>query len=268
MARAFWRGAISFGMVAIPVRMSLATERKTASFHLLHKKCLNRAKQVLYCPQEKEYFTIKDTVRGFEYTKDQYVALDDKDFEKIPLKTSHTIDITSFVEAKEIDPLLFSDSHYLEPDNLGEKPFVLLRETLVKTGRVGIAKVAFQRREHLVCVRPQGDILVLGTMHYQNEVLPPPEIPAAKYTQQELDMAVALVKAMAKPFKPEEYRDEYQDALDKLIQAKLKGEKLVSVKAPKVEVGDIMTALRESIAAARKEPAAVKRQRKESVAAK
>ena len=119
MARAFWKGVISFGMVAIPVRMSLATERKTPGFHLLHKKCLNRAKQVLYCPQEQEYFNIKDTVRGFEYAKDQYVVLDDKDLDKVPVKTSHSINILAFVEEKEIDRLYYSDAHYLEPDELG-----------------------------------------------------------------------------------------------------------------------------------------------------
>jgi DNA end-binding protein Ku len=254
MARAFWKGVISFGMVAIPVRMSLATERKTPGFHLLHKKCLNRAKQVLYCPHDKEYFTIKETVRGFEYSKEQFVVLDEKDFDKVPIKTSHTIDIQSFVEAKEIDPLLYADSHYLEPDELGAKPFSLLRETLIKTGRVGIAKVSFQRREHLTCLRPEGNIILLSTLHYKDEVLQPPEPQKASYTQQELEMAMALVKVMAKPFKPEDYHDDYEQALDKLIQAKLKGEKMVTPKPPKVEAGDIMVALRASINAAKKEP--------------
>ncbi|HXY74560.1 MAG TPA: Ku protein [Dehalococcoidales bacterium] len=254
MARAFWKGVISFGMVAIPVRMSLATSRKSINFHLLHKKCHNRAKQVLYCPEDNEYFSIKETVRGYEYSKDQFIILDDKDFEKVPISTSHSINIHSFVDAKEIDPLLYGDSHYLEPDELGAKPFALLKETLIKTGRVGIAKVSFQRREHLVCLRPEGDIILLSTLHYNNEVLPPPEPAKASYTQQELEMAMALVKVMVKPFKPEEYHDDYEQALDKVIQAKLKGEKIVAPKPLKVETGDIMAALRASINAAKKEP--------------
>jgi DNA end-binding protein Ku len=258
MARAFWKGVISFGMVAIPVRMSLATEKKTPGFHLLHKKCLTRPRQVLYCAADDEYFSIKETVRGFEYTKDQFVVLTESDFEKVPVKTSHSINIISFVEEKGIPHLYFSDSHYLEPEELGAKPFRLLRETLMKTQRLGIAKVSFQRREHLACLRPLDSILLLQTMHFQDEILPEPLAPEAEFTAQELEMATALVKVMAKPFKPEEYKDEYQQALQKVIEAKVRGEKLVSPKAPKVEVGDIMAALRASITAAKKEPAGVK----------
>jgi DNA end-binding protein Ku len=254
MARAFWKGVISFGMVAIPVRMSLATARKSISFHMLHKKCHNRAKQVLYCPQDDEYFSIKDTVRGYEYAKDQFIILDNKDFEKVPVSTSHAINIHSFVEAQEIDPLLYADSHYLEPDEHGAKPFALLRETLIKTGRVGIAKVSFQRREHLTCLRPEGDIILLSTLHYKDDLISPPQPEKATYTPQELDMAMALVKVMARPFNPEEHHDDYQHALEKLIQAKLKGEKIVAPKPPKAEAGDIMDMLRASINAAKKEP--------------
>jgi len=258
MARAFWKGVISFGMVAIPVRMSLATEKKTPSFHLLHKKCLTRPKQVLYCAADDEYFSIKETVRGYEYTKDQFVVLTENDFEKVPVRTSHAIDILTFVEEKEIPHLYFSDSHYLEPEELGAKPFRLLRETLLKTQRLGIAKVSFQRREHLACLRPLDGTMLLQTMHFADEILPAPVVPEATFTQKELDMATALVKVMAKPFKPEDYADEYQKGLEKVIEAKLKGQKITAPKAPKVEVGDIMAALRASISAASKEPAGVR----------
>jgi len=258
MARAFWKGVISFGMVAIPVRMSLATEKKTPGFHLLHKKCLTRPKQVLYCAADDEYFSIKETVRGYEYTKDQFVVLTENDFEKVPVRTSHAIDILTFVEEKEIPHLYFSDSHYLEPEELGAKPFRLLRETLLKTQRLGIAKVSFQRREHLACLRPLDGTMLLQTMHFADEILPAPVVPEASFTEKELDMATALVKVMAKPFKPEEYADEYQKGLEKVIEAKLKGQKITAPKAPKVEVGDIMAALRASISAASKEPAGVR----------
>jgi DNA end-binding protein Ku len=253
MARAFWKGVISFGMVAIPVRMSLATERKTPSFHLLHKKCLTRPRQVLFCEQDDEYFSIKQTVRGFEYAKDQFVVLSDADFEKVPVKTSHAINIQAFVEEKEIDPLYYTDSHYLEPEEPGAKPFRLLHETLGKAKRVDIAKVSFQKREHLCCLRPFDGILLLQTMHFQDEILPRPTMPEASFTAQEAEMAAALVKVMSKPFKPEEYKDDYQAALQKVIEAKIKGEKTVAPRAPKAEVGDIMAALRASIAAAHKD---------------
>ena len=153
MPRAFWKGVISFGLVAIPVKMYIGTESKTLSFHLLHKKCLTRPKQVLHCETDDEYFSIKDTVRGYEINKEQYVVIEDDDFEKVPIKTSHSIDILGFIEAKEIDPIYYSGIHYLEPEELGVKSFQLLKEALIKTGRLGIGKVTFQHKEHLGCLR-------------------------------------------------------------------------------------------------------------------
>lgn len=259
MARAFWNGVISFGMVAIPVRLSLATRSKTPNFHLLHKKCLTRPKQMLYCQKDDEYFSIKDTLRGYEFAKDQYVVLDEKDFEKVPVKTVHSINILNFVEESEIPAVYFSDSHYLEPEELGAKSFSLLREVLIKSNRVGIAKVSFQKREHLSCLRPFDSIILLQTLHFYDEIVEQPSTPEAKFTAQELEMANSLIKVMAKPFSPQEYKDEFQEGLEKVIQAKMKGEKIIAPKAPRVEVtGDIMAALRASIAAAKKEPAGVK----------
>ena len=257
MARAFWKGVISFGLVAIPVRMFVAAETHPLNFHLLHKKCLTRPKQVLRCETDDEYFSIKDTVRGYEIAKDRYVVLDDADFEKVPVKTSHSVDIVGFVQAKEIDPLYFSASHYLVPEDLGVKPFRLLCEALEKTGRVGIAKVSFQRREHLCCMRPLDNILILQTMHYENEILSRKELapPKSEVTKPELDMAVNLINAMAQTFEPKDYKDEYQEALRKVIAAKVAGKKITAPAAPKAEIGDLMASLRASIAATKKEPA-------------
>ncbi len=254
MARAFWKGVISFGLVAIPVKMHVGIESKTLSFHLLHKKCLTRPKQVLHCEADNEYFSIKETVRGYEVAKEQYIVLSDGDFDKVPIKTSHAIEILGFVEAKEIDPIYYYGVHYIEPEELGAKPFRLLREALVKTQRVGIAKVAFQRREHLGCLRPFEDIIVLHTMHYRDEILPRNEItsPTTRINEAELDMAISLVRSMAKSFKPEDYKDEYHEALRKLVEAKLKGRKIVAPVVPKVEIEDLMAALRASIEAAKK----------------
>src|SRR4030042_5122124 len=119
MARAFWKGVISFGRVAMPVKMYVGTQGKSLSFRLLHKKCLTRPKQVLHCETDNEYFGIKDTVRGYEVAKDEYVVLKDSDFEKVPIKTAHVIDITGFVQADEIDPSYYSAIHYIEPEELG-----------------------------------------------------------------------------------------------------------------------------------------------------
>jgi DNA end-binding protein Ku len=257
MPKAFWKGVISFGLVAIPVKMYVGTESKPLSFHLLHKKCLTRPKQVLHCETDNEYFSSKDTVSGYEVTKDQFVVLEDSDFEKVPIRTSHSIDIHGFVEAGEIDPIYYYGCHFIEPEELGAKPFQLLREALLKTGRVGIAKVSFQRREHLGLLRPFENVLVLHTIHYQSEIMPREELtfPASKVSKAELDMAISLIKTMAKTFNPKEYRDEYQEALKKVVDAKLAGKKIVAPATPRVEVGDLMAALRASIQESKKEPA-------------
>lgn len=255
MGRAFWKGVISFGMVVIPVRMYTATEGKTPLLHFLHKKCRTPPRQVLHCEQDNEYFSVKDTVKGYEYTKGQYVVLEETDLDKVPIKTAHTIDIQAFAKVEEIDPIYYYGLHYLEPEPLGAKPYSLLREVLFKSRQVGIAKVAFQRREHLCCLRPLGDILVLHTMHYSDEVLPREHLAPTKgkVPEQELEMAFALVKAMTRPFKPEEYHDEYAAALEKVIQSKLHGESLKPVKVRKTETRDLMSSLKASIEAALKE---------------
>ena len=197
MPRTFWKGVISFGLVAIPVKMSTATESKTPSFHFLHKKCLTRPKQVLYCAEDNEYFSTKETVRGYEYSKGQYVVLEEDDFNKVPVRTTHSIEISGFVNAEEIDAIYISGSHYLEPEELGQKPFFLLKKTLEKTGLVGIAKVAFQRKEHLCCLRPHDKIMVLHTLHYQQDILPVegPGLPESKLSKEELEMASKLVES-------------------------------------------------------------------------
>jgi DNA end-binding protein Ku len=257
MQRAFWKGVISFGLVAIPVKMYVGTETKSISFHLLHKKCLTRPKQVLHCEADNEYFSIKDTVRGYEVAKDQYVVLSEADFENVPIKTSHSIDILGFIETKELDPVYYSDIHYLEPEELGAKPFQLFREAMEKTGRMGIGKVTFQRREHLCCLRPLGDTIVLHSLHYATEIISHKDIslPKSKLSAAELEMAVSLIKAMAKPFVPGDYKDEYRAALMQVVEAKTKGRKIIAPPAPKAEIGDLMEALRASVQAAKKEPA-------------
>ena len=254
MSRPFWKGVISFGMVVIPVKMSIAVESKTPTFHYLHKKCLTRPRQVLYCEEDGEYFNIKETVRGYEYSKDQYVVFDDDELDNVPVKTAHSIDITSFVKDKEIDTIYYSDSHYLEPEELGLKPFFLLKTVMEKTGLVGIAKVAFQRREHLCCLRPYDQILALHTLHFKQDIIPPPELaqPKKQLSASELEMASKLVEAMTTDFKAYEYRDEYTLALKKMVEAKLKGVEIKAPEIPKIDVEDLMTALRKSVAAASK----------------
>jgi DNA end-binding protein Ku len=257
MAKAFWKGVISFGMVVIPVKMYTATEPRSLNLHLLHKKCLTRPRQVLHCEQDAEYFSAKETVRGYEYAKNQYLVLDEKDLQKVPVKTAHAISIQGFVAAQAVDPIYYQNSHYLEPEELGVKPFGLLKAALAQTGRIGIAKVTFQKREHLCVLRPLEETLVLHSLYYPDEIIERPQIavPESQATAGELEMAISLVKAMSAEFKPEDYTDEYQAALKTVIEAKLKGVEIKPPAEPQVVVPDLMAALKASIEAARKKSA-------------
>ena len=251
MPKAFWKGAISFGLVVIPVSMSVAIREHPMRFSYLHKRDLVKPNQVLHCPDDGEYFSIKDTVRGYEYSKGQYIVITDKDFEAVPLRTTRTIDIQAFVDTGDIDPIYFFDSHFLEPQQLGEKPFRLLRQAMLEVGKVAVAKVAFARKEHLACLRPFQDTMVLHTMHYPDEITAPPELVESKSvpSKAELNMAASLIKSMEEQFKPEQYHDDYRQALEKIIAAKLKGKKIEPPKtAPENETADLMAALEASLA--------------------
>ncbi len=229
-------------------------ESKIPVFPVPPKKDLVRPKQVLYCPGDDEYISRSDTVRGYEYAKDQYVVFSDEDFEKVPVRTSHAIEIHSFVKLEDIDLIYYEGSHYLEPEELGAKPFALLRTVLERSGRVAIAKVAFQRREHLCCLRPLDDSLILHTLNYRENILPKPDVtlPKQNITDAELDMAEKLVEAMSSDFQPEQYHDEYSIALRKMVEAKLQGVELEAPEEEKIEIEDLMEALRASVAAAGK----------------
>ncbi|MBI2934159.1 MAG: Ku protein [Chloroflexi bacterium] len=259
MARAFWKGAISFGMVAIPVKMYVATRSRTPAFHFLHKKCLTPPEQLLHCPVDQEYFKSRDAVRGFEFTRGQYIVMEDSDLNKLRLKSLRAIQILNFVDAEEIDHIFYRGSHYLEPEQLGVKPFILLREALLETRRAGIAKVTFQRKEHLCALRPMKDTLVLHTLHYADEVMPAAEIapPAQEVKTEELEMAVTLVNAMTRPFNPKDYKDNYGMALRELVRARVEGKEIKPLKEPEIEVPDLMAALRSSIEATARERAPV-----------
>jgi DNA end-binding protein Ku len=259
MARAIWKGAISFGMVVIPVKMYTATQSKDLSFNLLHKKCLRKGRQVRYCPTCEEYFGLSETVKGYEFAKGRYVTIEENDLQRVPVKTVHTIAISGFADAQEIDPVYYHNSYYLEPEELGAKPFFLFKEALTKMHRIAIAKVTFQGKEHLCCLRPLTKTIILHTMYYHDEIHPTNELTLpqeqAKFTSEELSMATTLIDAMAKEFKPEEYKDEYRLALGEIIQAKIRGEEITAPVVAPGKVTDLMSALRASIKAAKKSAA-------------
>ena len=260
MPRSIWRGASSFGMVSIPIRLYTATETKDVSFNLLHKKCHTRIKQQRFCPFDEETIEWGDVERGYEYTKDQYVVLEDTDFEKVPVNTTRTIEITNFVGLAEVDPQYYERSYYLEPEEVGKKPYALLMHTLETTERVALAKVSIRQKEQLCLLRPRDAVLVMQTMYYPDEIKGTEELALpeedADLADRELQMAQSLVDMLTTEFDPTLYKDEYRGALLGLIEQKAAGAVIAQPPPAQGNVVDLMTALRDSIDKAKKERSA------------
>lgn len=255
MARALWSGSVSFGMVSIPVKLYGATENKDISFHLVHATCGTRLKQVRWCPTDEVEVPWSETVRGYEYAKDQHVTLTEEDFERLPLASKLTIDLSAFVKAEEIDPVFFERSYYLAPGERAEKAYALLLQALEKKQLTALATITIRKKEQLCALRPLDGGLMLETLYYPDEIRERPEIDLerTKLSERELEMAFALIELLRKPFDPGEYRDHYREALGELIEAKLEGRR-VSKTAPTrdTKVIDLVDALRRSVEAARK----------------
>ena len=258
--RSIWKGAVSFGMVAIPIKLYPATESKDFSFVTLHESCHTRLRQKRYCPFHETEVEYADVVRGYEYSKDQYVIMAESDFENLQVPSSHTIDITQFVDLGDIDPINFDRSYMLEPEGVGTKPFYLLKQALENSKRVALAKVSIRQKEHLCCLRPFGSGIARHTMHYPDEIsgtfdLELPEEQTA-ITEQEMAMATSLIDQLTGSYDPSQSRDEYREALERTIAAKLNSEQVVAAApvAGPANVTDLMEALRASIAAVSNKP--------------
>ena len=260
MARSMWRGAIQFGLVTIPVRLYLATESRGISFNMLHESCLNRIQMKTYCPHHDEVISRGDTVKGYEYAKDQYVVITDDDLASVPLKTVRSIEIDKFVPAIPVadEPARYvKQAYYVEPEAIGKKAYALLREVLAEKGLAAICKVVIKDREALAALNPQGSVMVLETLHWPDEIrateeldLPDEEI---EVKPAERAMAAQLIAAMIGSFDPAEYRDEYRAALEEVIEAKVQGREIVEPEAPAVggQLVDLMAMLEASVSAAR-----------------
>jgi DNA end-binding protein Ku len=256
MPRPIWKGAITFGMISIPVKLFGATESKDIAFNTLHKTCKSRLKQKRWCPVDDREVFQDELVKGFEYAKDQYVEITDEDLESLPLPSKHTIELTSFVKQAEIDPVYFERTYYLEPDQIGAKPYALLLKALKEKQVSAVAKIALRNRESLCVLRPSdNDLLMLETLYYADEIrtadlAPTPDV---QVSQPELAMALTLVEMLQEPFEPGKYRDEYRVALLDLIEAKRSGQALVATReAPPPRTVDLMAALKASLEAARR----------------
>jgi DNA end-binding protein Ku len=241
-------------MVSIPVKLYTATDNKDISFNQLHKTCGTRIKQQRFCPTDEEVVTLDEIDRGYEYAKDQYVVLNEEDFEKIPLPSKHTIELAAFVKDQEIDPVYYEKSYYLEPDETGIKPFALLMKALKKKNLTAVAKLAIRNKERLCALRPYDGTLMLETLYYPDEVRVQKgaDAPDVKVTEKELDMAFSLIDLMTDDFSPGDFKDNYREALMEVIQAKLEGQEIVEAPAAAPgKVVDLMTALKASVEAAK-----------------
>jgi DNA end-binding protein Ku len=259
MPRSIWRGVLSFGMVAIPIRMYLATESSSkVSFNLLCPEHQTRIKNKRWCPEGEHEVAWGDVIRGYEYEKGSYAVLDDEDLEKLPLKSSKAIDIAGFIEDEELPgPIYYQSAYYLEPEKAAAKPYALLQKTLEKTGRIAIAKFALRDRERLVSVRPLDGVLLLNTLHWPDEIRDTEDLDLPEdvsVSTKEVQMAQTLVDAMAMKFEPDEFKDEYKEALDEIVKAKVEGKEVIEAAEPEAEttVVDLMAALTASVERAKK----------------
>jgi DNA end-binding protein Ku len=253
-----WRGAIQFGLVTVPVKLYLATEaRGGLSFNLLHKPDLERINMKVHCPIHGE-IPRSETVRGYEYAKGQYVVIEESDFDAVPLKTVRAIEIEQFVEASRDSATTFvKQAYYLEPDPVGRKAFYLLKEVLADEGLSAICKIVLKDREALAALNPYSNTMLLSTLYWPDEIRSTAELDLSdedfKFKPSEKAMAKQLVAAMRGEFDPENYKDEYREALTAVIEAKVDGQ---PVSVPKAEakptkIADLMSVLEASVAAAR-----------------
>ncbi len=257
MPRSMWKGAISFGLVTIPVAVYPATEEKTLKFNQLHDEDMGRIRYKRMCEKDGEIVDFDHIVKGYEYDKDRYVVLTDEDFDKVPVESSRAIDIQQFVDLEEIDPMMYKKSYYLIPEETGAKAYALLREAMKQDERVGIAKVSFRDKEHLAALRFKEDAFVLETMFWPDEIRQA-EFDGVNVDQkvrgQELEMARQLIDSLTAERSPQEFTDEYREGLLRIVEAKINGEEIEVVEPePTARVVDLMEALKASVAATKKQ---------------
>jgi DNA end-binding protein Ku len=258
MARAIWSGSISFGLVNIPVKLYSAVKDTNIHFHMLHEKDGVRVRQQLVCPLDDEQVDRDEVVKGFEISPEQYVTVTSDELADLAPKASRTIDILDFVSVSEIDPVYYQHPYYLIPDEQAAKAYGLLVIAMKDAGRVGISKFVMRDKEYLAALRVKGDVIVLETMHFADEVVGTAELEGEvpefqKHAERELKIAGQLIDMLAATFDPDQYRNDYNDSVMDLIKTKAEGKEYVMPPPVKEEgkVIDIMSALEKSLARAR-----------------
>jgi DNA end-binding protein Ku len=252
-----WKGAISFGLVSIPVKVFSATEERGVALRQVHAADGGRIRYRRICEIDGDEVPYSDIAKGYELGGGELVVLDDADLEALPLASTKAVEVLQFVSSEQCDPVSIAKSYYLQADQHGAKPYVLLRDALAKSGKLAIVKVALRSRESLAMIRPHGDVLLLQMMLWPEEIRDPSSLaPGTDVTvrQQEVDMAQSYIETMTSEFDPEQYTDEYAAALRAVVDAKVAGREVVTpgeAAVPAGEVVDLMEALRKSVAAAK-----------------
>lgn len=256
--KALWKGAITFGLISIPVRLYSAVSEKRPKFHLLHSEDRGRIRYQRICSKCGKEVSWDDLVKGYEVSKDHYVDFSEDELESLGVDSVSAIDVVSFVPLTSIDPVYFNKTYYVAPEPSGLKAYKLLAEALGAEGQVGVAKVAFREKEHLATIRLKDDVFVLETMHWPDEIRAPEfeELDkTVKVRDAELKMARQLVQQLSDEFRPEEFEDDYRKAVEALIEKKVEGEEITVAPPPSEEpakVVDLMEALRASVDEAKK----------------
>lgn len=253
MPRPIWRGVVSFGMVSIPVSLYPAVSEQDLRFHQIHRKCGSRVKYQKWCPVDKEVLEEEDIARAFEVSKGRYVVMEEEDFENLPVPTKHTLTVSAFVEASQIDPVYFDRAFYLEPEETGKKPYALFQKALETKGMAALGKVALRQKESLALLRTSDGRIVMETLHFPDEIRKLEHSGSnTEVDDKELKMALSLVDLLTEDFHPEEYKDEMREALLERIEAKSQGEEIrEQPQAEPAEVIDLMEALRKSVETAK-----------------
>src|SRR5436189_1494446 len=251
--RAIWKGSISFGLVYIPISVYPATREEKLSFRQLRATDLSPIRYKKVADVDQKEVTADQIVKGFEYERGRYIVLKEEDFAKVRIESTHSIDITDFVDLGQVDPKFFYKPYFLEAQKGGEKAYALLHKALAGTGKIGIAKVVISNREYLASVKPDGLFLVLDLMHFSSEILAPEELKngsTTAITDKELKMAQSLVESMSVDWEPDKYRDEYRTAVMEIIEEKAQHKEVAKKPAPVIRatnVVDLVKVLQESL---------------------
>lgn len=250
--RPLWSGAVTFGLINIPIRLYSATFDRGINFDMLHKKDLSPIRFARICKAEEKEVPYEEIVKGYQVEKGQYVVITDEDFVKASPKKSKTLEILTFVKEDEVDPLYFEKPYFLEPDKGAAKTYLLLNEALKKSKKVGVVSYVLHSKAHLGLIKPQGRGIILHQLRFHSDLknFAEIELPVAKLQQKEVDFAVKLIDQLSGHFHPESYKDTYTEDLKQLIAEKTKGKKMTkkTEKEPvKTQVGDIMKQLKASL---------------------